>query len=90
MESTRVTASEFQAAFGDMSEKALREPITITEQGRDRLVVMSADEYARLKRRDRKVHAAGALPDDLLEAIESSTMDARHNPLDAELDGWKP
>ena len=53
MEMTRVTASEFQKAFGTMSDKALREPVAITKQGRDHLVLLSADEYARLKRRDR-------------------------------------
>ncbi len=34
---------------------ALQEPMTITKNGRDRLVVISAEEYSRLKRRDRRV-----------------------------------
>jgi prevent-host-death family protein len=85
MEKTRVTASEFQKAFGAMSDKALREPVSITKQGRDHLVVISAEEYARLKRRDRKVHSAASFPDDLLDAVENSTMDARHDHLNAEL-----
>ena len=38
-----------------MADKALTEPVTITKNGQDRLVVLSADEYARLKRRDRRV-----------------------------------
>ena len=90
MDTTRVSASEFQKAFGAMSDRALREPITITKQGRDHLVVISAEEYARMKRRDRKVHASGELPDDLLAALERSTVDARHEHLDAELKDWKP
>ena len=85
MEMTRITASEFQKAFGAMSDKALREPVAITKQGRDHLVVISAEEYARLKRRDRRVHAAGELPDDLLEAVENSTMAPRHDHLNVEL-----
>lgn len=68
MEMTRVSASEFQKAFGALSDKALREPVAITKQGRDHLVVLSAEEYARLKRRDRAVYAAGDLPGELLEA----------------------
>ena len=49
--------AEFQRAFGPLSDKAAREPLTITKHGRDHLVLMSADEYARLKRRDRRVFA---------------------------------
>ncbi len=54
-QNTRVTASEFQKSFGAISDTALKEPVTITKQGRDHLVVLAADEYKRLKRRDRKV-----------------------------------
>ncbi len=85
LEMTRISASEFQKSFGAASDKALREPIAITKQGRDHLVVMSAEEYARLKRRDRKVHPSGSLPDDLLAAVERSTVDPRHDHLDADL-----
>jgi prevent-host-death family protein len=85
MDMTRVTASEFQKAFGAMSDKALREPVAITKQGRDHLVVISAEEYARLKRRDRTVHAAGELPDEWLEAVRNAKMPAGLEHLDAEL-----
>src|SRR5436309_2367898 len=50
MNITKVTASEFQQAFGALSDKARREPVVITKHGRDSLVVMSAEEWARLKR----------------------------------------
>jgi Antitoxin Phd_YefM, type II toxin-antitoxin system len=90
MDMTRVTASEFQKAFGALSDKALREPIAITKQGRDHLVVLPAEEYARLKRCDRKVYAAGDLPDEWLEAVKRSSMDPSHDHLNAELDGWNP
>lgn len=90
MSMTQVTASEFQKTFGALSDKALREPIAITKQGRDHLVVLSADEYARLKRRDRQVYAAGELPDEWLESIENSAMDPKHDDLNAELKDWKP
>jgi prevent-host-death family protein len=87
---TRVTASEFQKAFGALSDKALREPVGITKQGRDHLVVLSAEEYARLTSRDRKVFTVGNLPDEWLEAVERSTMDPRHEHLNAELNDWTP
>jgi len=52
MENARVTTSEFQRAFGQWTEKAAEEPVTITKEGRDHLVVLSADEYARLTGED--------------------------------------
>ena len=36
-ETIRVTASEFQKSFGAMSDTALKDPVTITKQGRDHL-----------------------------------------------------
>ncbi len=85
MDVTRVTASEFQKAFGAMSDKALQGPVAITKQGRDHLVVVSAEEYARLKRRDRNVYAAGDLPDEWLDALRGAKMPVGLEHLDAEL-----
>ncbi len=85
MNITRVTASEFQKSFGALSDKALREPVAITKQGRDHLVVLSAEEYARLTRRDRKVYAAGDLPDEWLEAVKAAKPPAGLEHLDEEL-----
>ena len=45
----RVTATEFQQAVGSYSDTALREPVIITSHNRDRLVLMSVEEYQRLK-----------------------------------------
>jgi prevent-host-death family protein len=69
MDTVRVTATEFQNAVGQFSDKALREPVTITKQGRDHLVLLSAEEYARMKRRDRKVGLAGAISEEMLAAV---------------------
>ncbi len=49
-----VTSVDYQKAIGRFSREALRAPITITHHGRDSLVLMSVDEYRRLKRRDRQ------------------------------------
>ena len=62
MQVTKVSASEFQQAFGMLSDKARHEPVVITKHGRDSLVVMSAEEFARLKRRDRQVGLTSELP----------------------------
>ena len=85
MTMTRVTASEFQKSIGAVSDRALREPVSITKQGRDHLVLLSAEEYARLKRRDRQVYTIDNLPDEWLEAVRNAKMPDGLEHLDAEL-----
>ena len=89
LDMVRVTASEFQKAFGAMSDQALKEPVAITKQGRDHLVVIPAEEYARLKRRDRKVYSIDDMPDEWVEAVRNAKMDPRHDHLNAELKDWQ-
>ena len=81
-----VTASEFQQHFGRYQDEALTQPVAITRNGRERLVMVSADEYRRLKRRDRQVLRAGDLSDEDLAAIAKSEMDPRYAHLDKELE----
>lgn len=47
---TRVTATEFKNNIGAFSDAAMQEPVIITSHQRDRLVLLSADEYQRLTR----------------------------------------
>lgn len=80
-----VTSADFQRNFGLYQDKAFIEPISITRNGRERIVVLSAEEYYRLKRRAREALPVGALSDADLEAIGKSEMSARHQHLDLEL-----
>jgi prevent-host-death family protein len=73
----RVTASEFQRSFGKLSDQALKEAVAITKQGRDHLVLVSAEEYDRLKRRERKVGLAGDLSDEWLKAVRRARVPAK-------------
>jgi prevent-host-death family protein len=82
-----ITAAEFQRHFGRYQDDALTQPVAITRNGRERLVVISADEYRRLKRRDREVLLAGELSDADLAAISRTEMDPRHAHLDREVEG---
>jgi PHD/YefM family antitoxin component YafN of YafNO toxin-antitoxin module len=86
----RVSSAEFIRNYGLLSDKALGEAVTITRNGRDRLVLMSADEYERLMRRDRRV----VLLEDFTEAdmalIEAAKMSPDQAHLDAELGDWQP
>ena len=85
MDATRVTASEFQQAFGALSDKARREPVVITKHGRDSLVVMAAEEWERLRRRDRRVGLTAELPEEWAEAVREAKVADEFAPLDAEL-----
>lgn len=86
MDDAKVTASQFQRSFGALSDRALREPVTITKQGRDHLVVLSAEEYARLKRRDRQSGYAWDLPEEWARAIEQAEVPSEFAYLNAELE----
>lgn len=86
----RVSSAEFIKNYGSLTDKALGEPVTITRNGRDRLVLLSAQEYARLKKRDRRVVATGELTEAEIDAISKSVMPEGYEHLDAEIAAWKP
>ena len=80
-----VSAADFQRNFGQYQDEALKQPLSITRNGRERLVVMGVEEYKRLKQLDRVVRKTEELSAAELEAIANTEMDARHNHLDTEL-----
>jgi len=65
----KVGAAEAQRNFGLYQDKALLQPVAITRNGRTRTVMISIEEYERLKRRDRVVMRTEDMPLDLFEAI---------------------
>jgi prevent-host-death family protein len=81
----RMTEAELQRAPRVLAEKARREPVTITKDGRDDLVLLSAEEYARLKRRDRRVGLTEDLPEEWIEAVRKARVPDEFAALDAEL-----
>ena len=82
---TRVSASEFQQSFGSLSDKARHEPVVITKYGRPSLVVMAAEEFERLKRRDRRVHLTANLPQEWVDAIGEASVSDKYEHLNEEL-----
>jgi prevent-host-death family protein len=71
----KVTAAELQTHFGRYRDLAQREPIAVTHHGRDSVVLMSADEYKRLKSLDdRQALYAWELPDDAVMALENTEI----------------
>ncbi|OKH88956.1 type II toxin-antitoxin system Phd/YefM family antitoxin [Thalassospira sp. TSL5-1] len=49
---TRITATEFEKDISTFSNTAISEPVIITNQNRDHLVLISAEEYHRLTGKD--------------------------------------
>ena len=89
MHDMKVTTADFIKNFGQLSDKALSEPVTITKNGRDRLVVLSVDEYERLKRRDREVIVAENAPSWLIEALgRTDDIPTESHALNAEAKDW--
>jgi prevent-host-death family protein len=86
----RISATEFGKEVGRYQDAAMTQPVIVTRNGRDRTVMISADEYQRLKRRDRQVFDTADLPADIIKAVENSKMDPRHNHLDDLLKDWTP
>jgi prevent-host-death family protein len=65
----KVPAAEAQRNFGLYQDKALTQPVAITRNGRPRTVIISVEEYERLKRRDRQVLRTEDAPQDVIDAI---------------------
>jgi hypothetical protein len=86
----RVSSTEFGKEVGRYQDLALSQPVVVTRKGRDRTVVISAEEYQRLKRRDRQVFASGELPEDMVDAVNRTEMDPRHGHLDDLVKDWTP
>ena len=73
-----------------MAEQALMEPVTITKNGRDRLVVVSAEAYGRLARRDRRVIRPGELTEGQAALIARAEVPPEYADLDAGVANWQP
>lgn len=84
MRDVRVSSADLQRQFGRYREAALREPIVITSHGRDSLVLLSAEEYRRLKQQDRQSLHAWELAEGDLRALEASEPAPECAEFDAE------
>jgi prevent-host-death family protein len=81
----RVPATEFQKNVGRYSDVALTRPVTVTRNGRDRTVMVSAAEYQRLKRRDREVLGLDDFTETDLAAIRATEPSAKARKFDPEM-----
>jgi prevent-host-death family protein len=80
-----VSSGDFQRNVGLYQDRALVEPVVVTRNGRERLVLLSVDEYRRLKRLDRQTLSASDLTDEDLAIIAAGEMPAEYAHLNDEL-----
>ena len=73
-----ISSADFLKSYGSMVRTALREPVSITNHGREHLVLLSTEEYRRLKQ-----HAPVALYPWELDAAALNALALSEPPADA-------
>ena len=80
------TAGEVSKAFGRFSRRALVEPLTIPNRGDEALVLMSMQEYTRLKSRDRVAMSLDEVTQEMRDAVAGSKAPEESKAFNHELD----
>ena len=70
-----VTATELQRQFGRIKRIARREVVQVTDHGQVDFVMIPAEDYARMRRRDLTVAHTHDLPSTTIDAIMSAQLD---------------
>lgn len=84
-----VSSAEVSKSFGVYRERAegsggaAPEPVRVMHYNKPAVVIVQADEYERLKRRDKMSLAIEELPEDLVEKVAATAMDPRFDFLNA-------
>jgi prevent-host-death family protein len=71
-----VTSTDAKQRFGSIAESALREPVLVRKQNRDFVVIMSVEEYQRI----RKVNV-----DEILQTMDRMGEQAAANGMTEEI-----
>lgn len=66
---TKVTSGEFTREFGRYRVLAHREAVVVTNHGRDDVVLIGAEDYARLRRYDQKAFHVTQLPKTVVDEL---------------------
>ena len=69
---TEYSTSDLSRKSGDIIAEALRRPVTITQRNKPRLVLLSIEDYRRLKARaeTRTASRLETMPDELFEDVK--------------------
>jgi len=85
MDALKVSAADFQRNIGRYQDIALRQPVAVTRNGRESCVLISTQEYRRLKRRDREVLAIEDFTEADAEAVRRARPSVEAAAFDHEL-----
>jgi prevent-host-death family protein len=84
---SKVTSGKFTRDFGRYRVMAHREPVVITNHGRDDVVLIGAEDYARLRRYEQKALHVSQLPQGVIDELgtvaipeEASKFDNEYQP----------
>ena len=81
----KVSAAEFQRNIGRYQDIALHEPVAVTCDGRESCVLISTEEYRRLKRREREVLAIEEFTEADAQAVRRAQPSAQSGAYDDEM-----
>jgi hypothetical protein len=81
----RISSAEFQKNVEQYQNVALTQPVAVTRDGHERTVLISAEEYHRLKRRDRRVMGLNDFTTEDIAAIERATPPSEAGRFDHEI-----
>jgi prevent-host-death family protein len=81
----KVSSAEFQRNIGRYQDLALTQAVAVTRNGRERTVLISVDEYQRLKRRDREVLSLDDFTSEDIAALEATRAPDAARAFDSEL-----
>ena len=84
-EMLKVSSAEFQRNIGRYQDLALTQTIYVTRNGRERTVMISTDEYNRLKRRDREVLGLDDFTAEDIELIKAARAPESAKAFDHEI-----
>ncbi|NIA71249.1 type II toxin-antitoxin system Phd/YefM family antitoxin [Pelagibius litoralis] len=82
----KVTSSQFIRSVGLYQDQAQIEPVIVMKRKRAHTVLLSAEEYRRLRRRARIVQRTEEMSDADIEAIGRAEVPSGHEDLNLELD----
>jgi len=71
----QVTATELQRQFGRIKRIARREAVQVTDHGQVDFVMIPAEDYARMRRRDLVAARVQDLPSATIEAMMDAELD---------------
>jgi len=90
----KVTSAQLIKQFGRYHDAALREPVTVTKHGRDSVVMLSAEEYYRLRPEQVDTEERRPVVEEpkvvLLEPIEEADIPVELAEADEEMQDWMP